>query len=785
MAGNFVDSLLIAVGLDTKGVAEGVQEVGKTLDSGLKGAFDNAVKGASPLGEALKGLKHDAEDLKKPVDATAEALKNLGVRSAAQIHELMEKVKADMAQAMNDPRLTDRDKMLVWEKAKAQLEGYEKELKTGLPAAAQQGFAGAEAAAGRFKGFMSSIWAQVSGPLMGAFAIGGSVSSFISNSMSAGELAEKLKVDVEEIQIWSGAMERAGGSASGLQSTIEKLNASGKANGDVFGTLMDLAAKAETMGKEAFVEHAKRLEIDEKTIEVLAQGKKALEAHLKKQEELGVYTKEDAEQSKAFKQGLADLLQAWDGLTSFIGRFAVPVMTAVAAVLTGVVADLRAHTPFVVAAIGTVGAALAYRLMPPLKELPKLVSGVSKAFLRWMPFVAVIAGIALLIDDFYAYLTGGQSALEEVWAIFGTGPEIMAKLAAAWEVLKGGIRTAWEGVKQLIAYMRDLAKASGWLDGLKNALKGVAQIFKGLFSGNAADIGKGFGRLFRGLGQMVLGSLRSLGTIIKDLVKGWFSFDGEGITLSGVVSAIWKAITTAFANIGKFIKSFWEGAFDIELPSLDELGKKIWNTIKNVIDDLKKMIPDAFKNLFKDIKFPSVKDLLGGAGDIAGGAVGLVKGGLGKAGDFFGDLFKGAGPETAKAGAQVEDGMAKTAGNVEGGFMSTWTKASSAAVSLFGGAAKDIRAMFSGIFAELQAQAQSMVAGARAMAGGGAMVPAFAGVRAQNAGAQNVSQSSSVHIGTMNVQTRATDANGVAKGMQGALGRNRLVQSSQSGTVTK
>ena len=854
MAGNFVDSLLIAIGLDTKGVAEGVQQVGAQLDSGLSAAAQSAASKMSPLGEALKGLADKAgevakpakeslqalhglglkaaseyqeqidaikaglaqiqndpalsasdkasamdaasakidelktkmDGLKEPASEAMQVLKDLGIRTTEEIQKSLDALKAKLAAVQNDPALTARDKMAAMKELQAQIERTEMELKRGLPQAAAQGFAGAEAAANKFKGFMSSIWAQVSGPLMGAFAIGGSVSSFISNSMSAGELAEKLKVDVEEIQIWSGAMERAGGSAASLQATIEKLNASGKANGDVFGTLMDLAAKAETMGKEAFIEHAKRLEIDEKTIEVLAQGKKALEAHLKKQEELGVYTKEDAEQSKAFKQGLADLLQAWDGLTSFIGRFAVPVMTAVAAVLTGVVADLRAHTPFVVAAIGTVGAALAYRLMPPLKELPKLVSGVSKAFLRWMPFVAVIAGIALLIDDFYAYLTGGQSALEDVWAIFGTGPEIMAKLAAAWEVLKGGIRTAWEGIKQFIAYMRDLAEASGWLDGLKNALKGVAQIFKGLFSGNAADIGKGFGRLFRGLGQMVLGSLRSLGTIIKDLVKGWFSFDGEGITLSGVVSAIWKAITTAFTNIGKFIASFWEGAFDIELPSLDELGKKIWNTIKNVIDDLKKMIPDAFKNLFKDIKFPSVKDLLGGAGDIAGGAVDLVKGGLGKAGDFFGDLFKGAGPETAKAGAQVEDGMARTAGNVEGGFMTTWMNASNAAVSLFGGAAKDIRAMFSGIFAELQAQAQSMVAGARAMvAGGGAMVPAYAGVRAQNAGARNVNQSSSVHIGTMNVQTQATDAKGVARGMQGALSKNSLVRTSQTGTVQK
>ena len=71
------------------------------------------------------------------------------------------------------------------------------------------------------------------------------------------------------------------------------------------------------------------------------------------------------------------------------------------------------------------------------------------------------------------------------------------------------------------------------------------------------------------------------------------------------------------------------------------------------------------------------------------------------------------------------------------------------------------------------------------VAGGGAMVPAYAGVRAQNAGARNVSQSSNVHIGTMNVQTQATDAKGVARGMQGALSKNSLVRTSQTGTVQK
>ena len=323
MAGNFVDTLLIGIGLDTSKVAEGAKDVGKQIADGVR------------------------DSVAKIPDQVTPAL---------------------------------------------------------------------ETAAGKAKSIFSSIWGQILGPLAGAFTVGSAVSNYISNSIGAGELAEKLKVDVEEIQVWSGAMERAGGSASGLQSTIEKLNASGKAQGDAIGVLLDLADKAETMSKDAFYAKAKELEIDEKTIEVLAQGRKALDEHLKRQKELGVYTKEDAENSKKFKQSVADLLQVWDSFTSFIGRLAVPVMKWLADVLTDAVVFLRQHTPFVVAAIGLVGAALAVKLMPPLRELPKLIAGVSRAFMRWFPIIAVIAGIALVIDDLYAYLSGGNSQFAEFWS---------------------------------------------------------------------------------------------------------------------------------------------------------------------------------------------------------------------------------------------------------------------------------------------------------------------------------------------------------------------------------
>lgn len=853
MASNFVDSLVIAVGIDTSQIAEGIQKVGAKLDSGLSAAAQSAATKMSPLGEALRGFAEKADAIKAPVQEGLQAIHDLGLRSTQEIQQAIDKLKEGLEKIKADATLTDRDKAAAVAQTTAQIERLENELKRGLPQAAAQGFAGAEVAANKFKGVIGSIWAQVSGPLLGAFATGNAISSYISNAVSAGELADKCKADIEQIQIWSGAMERAGGSASGLQGTIEKLNASGKANGDVFGTLMGLAEKAEHMTKEAFAEHAKRLEIDEATIQVLAQGRKALEAHLKKQEELGVYTKEDAEQSKRFKQSLADLLQAWDGFTSFIGRITVPVMKWLADVLTSVVVFMRQHTPLVASAIGVVGAALASRLLPPLRELPKLIANVSKAFLRWMPFVAVVAGLAILIDDFYAYLVGGNSAFGEFWSIFGTGPEILAKLNSAWNETKAVLAAIGTGAAQLVRYWFDLMRASGMLVALGQTFRGLLQILKGIFTFDWSLLGEGLSNVLNGMVRSVASAFKGLGLLARDAVRAIWSAlrshvpgfakwaDGIADTLSGLfhldlgkilsglgkvfsgmgtmlVSGIkgllnlsanaWSAIIEVFTgqkiDLAKWVNEAWgkasakfteikdwvlkwiAGLFGGgEAPDFGAMAQKIWDSITKTFDDLKQWVVNWFKGLFTGIEIPSIGNLLGGAGDVAGGAADLVKGGLGKVGDFFGGLFKDAGPETAKAGAQVEDGMAKTAGEVEGGFTAAWKGASSAAVSLFGGAANEIRAIFGGIFAEFQTQAQAMVAGARVFAGGGAMVPAFAGVRPQAMGARNVSQSSSVHISQMTVNTRATDANGVAKGMQGALGRNQIVRSAQSGTLPK
>jgi len=800
MAGNFVDSLVIGIGLDTSQIAEGVQKVGAQLDSGLSAAAQSAASKMSPLGEALKNLSTQAEGIKEPVQAGLDALHGLGLRSTEEIQQAIDKLKEGLEKIKADVTLTDRDKAAAVAQTTAQIERLEKELKQGLPQAAQQGFAGAEAAAGKFKGFISSIWAQISGPLLGAFAIGGTISSYISNATAAGELADRLKVDVEEIQIWSGAMERAGGSAASLQTTIEKLNASGKANGDAIGVLLGLADQAEAMSKEAFVQKAKELEIDEKTIEVLQRGRKALEEHLKTQKELGAYRKEDAENARKFKQALSDLLAAWDGLTSYLGRLATPVMEWAAKVLKDIVVFLRNHAPMTAAALTMIGAAIAYKLLPPLRQLPAALSKVWAGFLRFAPFVVVIGALALLFDDLWGYMHGEDAEFSEFWAILGTGPELLAKWEKGWKEFKETASDALNTIRDLARNLNESMEKHGAYGALAEQFKGNIELIKGLAKMDGKTIAEGLWDSITGSFKVLSSMNTVLGDAIVGAVKKAFSLLPSEATLDSWEAELEKSFSGFIMGLGAKIHQWSAGLFkDLGLPPFDEVSA----AFDQLMADIRAKISKWWDSLFSGFKLPRI---FGGDDDEEEGpkaepesgqagakvsekargygeqAADALKAGLGKIGDFFGDMFKDAQPATEEAGAKVESGMKKTADVVQQGFNSAWNATRDFAVTQFQGAAVTIQGIFAGIVSGIETQVGNLVMGAQRMMQPG-MVPAAAGVRAQNAGNRSSTFNQQNKI---NVYAPGGDPAKVQQGVQRGLNQNgRTVRAAASGTVQK
>ena len=667
MAGNFVDSLVIGIGLDTTQVAEGAKNIGKQIADGVK--------------------------------------------------DSVEQIPDQITPAL-------------------------------------------EETAAKAKGIFSNLWSQILGPLAGAFTIGNAISSYISNATGAGELADKLKVDIEEIQIWSGAMDRAGGSASSLQATIEKLTKSGKDNGDVFGTLLGLAEQAETMSKEAFYAKAKELEIDEKTIEVLQRGKKALEEHLKTQKELGAYRKEDAENAKKFKQALSDLLAAWDSLTAYLGRFATPVMEWAAKMLKDIVVFLRNHAPMTAAALAMIGAAIAYKLLPPLRQLPAALAKVWAGFLRFAPFVVVIGALALLFDDLWGYMHGEDAEFSEFWAILGTGPELLAKWEKGWKEFKETASDALTTIRDLARNLNESMEKHGAYGALAEQFKGNIELIKGLAKGDGKIIAEGLWDSIVGTFKVMSSMNTVLGDAIVGAVKKAFSLLPSEATLDEWETSLEKSFSGFITGLDAKIHQWSANLFkDLGLPSFDA----VIAAFENLMADIGARISKWWKGLFKDFKLPSI---FGGDEE--------KKEDLG--------IAKGAETETQQAGATVKAGMAKTAQNVKQGFDHAWSATRDFAVTQFQSAAVTIQGIFAGIVSGIETQVGNLVLGAQRMMQPG-MVPAAAGVRAQAAGGRG---GTVIQNNKINVDARGGDPAKVQQGVERGLSNNgRTVRAAASGTVQK
>ena len=881
MADGFLQSLAIALKLDTSDMSAGIQKVASEIDSNLKGAFEGlspaldglaeeiarAAAEAQALGETSdfmagleEGLQAAAEEAGLLGTEAAETAQGIvdGFMEAAEEAGLLGEAVGETGAAMEDAAATGTSAGNQMEQALSEVaEGAHDAANTirrELPAAAQQAAAGMSPplnnVASKFKNFAM----QMIGPIAGAFAISGAVSTFMNGAMAAKEAAQQFGVASDELQLWQGAITRAGGNVGKFEMSLRRMATSAKVAGDPLKAMYDLAGQAEKMSRDSFEAKAKELGIDTATIGVLYQGRKALDEHLKRAKEIGIYEQRHIEMAEKLKIGLWELNGSFDGLKNELLIMVLPAMQKALQVLTDITLFVSNHAPFVATAIGVVGAALAIKLLPPLKEIPKYIRLAWSAFTRWAPIIAIIAAIALVIEDFWGYLTGAESELADFWAIFGTGPEILAALQSGWATLKDVLVAVGIGLKNIIKYLINVGQASGILGDLGQAFRGLLQMIKGLFTLDWGTFHKGLANVshaildlliapFRAGAIMIQDGFRALMNALRNLVpgfaqwadgiidifKGIFNLDfgqiasGIGNAFSGGVEMAIAALRNLLGIAGSIISAIVETIFGVDID-LSGMFTRAWDAVVEWFGSLKDWIWNWFKGLFSGIELPSIGELLGGAGEIAKGTVGVVGNVIGGAmdigksiGGWFKGLFSGSDddtvppaqnaaatfsnamkdamdldglyddvePLTSAAGQTVSGVMADTASTVESGFNAAWSSTASVAVSEFQGAASTIQAIFANVIGNIGASLNGMIAGAQAMAAGGAMVPAFAGVRAMNAGGTVNNSSSAVNIGTMNVSTRATDANGVARGMQGALNKNRLVQAGQSGVNQK
>ncbi len=438
-------------------------------------------------------------------------------------------------------------------------------IKLGLdPSDLKQGISKAQGmlndfSTGFMQGFQSKIAAGFAGVLGGA-ALTALYNQYTATADAMGKMADALDLNIEDLHAWSEAAGRAGGSAEAFQASVRALSgqlarqatmgtsragaileaqgiATVKDDGsarEVFDVFEDLAAKAKEMSKAEFFGIGRALGLDQGTIMLLQQGRDGLKDAVRLQKQLGTYTKEDAQVTAYFNDRVADSKQAFMALASIVFRMVTPALSYMVEGLTNFVSYLRKHENAVKAFFLLIAGLISTLVIPAFAQM-------AAALLANPIFqiAAVLAGLALVIEDLVVWANGGKSALGDMWAALFGSPDEALKL---WSDIKTGAVEAWTTLKTAAA------DAINYVSGLLDKIDWAAI---GRDARAAWDtISTGAAELYAFLEPLISSMLTAVGDMIDALVSLWTNHSD---TIMTVLGALWDAIKTNLASALKIL----------------------------------------------------------------------------------------------------------------------------------------------------------------------------------------------------------------------------------------
>ena len=391
-------------------------------------------------------------------------------------------------------------------------------------------------------GAFGQIRNQVVG-LFAAFTAGAGIKAFISDvtatDAATGRLAKNMGMSSETLTAWQGVADRAGGSASGIAGSMQGLtnqfqqlaltgqssvvpyfravgvqiaDASGRMRpmGDI---LLDLADKFSKMDPAKAQALGAGMGLDSGTINVLMQGRSAVTALLAEQEKLGHANKADTDSAASRQKAMNALTQASEDLGRKLLTAATPAILMVTDALTKFSTWAAQHRDLVQAVfIGLTVAVVAFAavLAAPLAGVAALTVAIA----------AAVAAIAILYDDWTAWTSGGQSAFAGFWQYF----------ADKWASVSGTVLPIFDAMK---TYVMDLVRT----------FKDAFMLIYTLFFGTSSDIRAAWETLTGDLGNDVLAFVdlvKKLGPALLDAFKAAFNAAFDWV--EGRAKAIWDAI---------------------------------------------------------------------------------------------------------------------------------------------------------------------------------------------------------------------------------------------------
>lgn len=315
----------------------------------------------------------------------------------------------------------------------------------------------------------------------GIVAIKSMIQDFIETNSQLDRLSKNLNVSVSDISAWSNATEKLGGSAAGLQGTLNMLSteqtriatfgeskliplfsamgigmfdASGHAR-SLFDILLDLQKGFSRMDRTRANNLGLMNGIDQGTMNLLLSNRKELELEIKRQKDHNVVTKAQGEEASRLKDKVVGLKQTFAAFGRELLMDAAPSVEKLLNILQKFGTWIEKNKEFVedflkVIAVGLGAIAIA--------TLPiDLVT---------VAVIALAAAIALLWQDYQTWKRGGDALIP-------------------WDKWKPGIDAATAALSTLKdvidAIFGDKSAANRWMNNFLAGLDAIGGKLKGIF----------------------------------------------------------------------------------------------------------------------------------------------------------------------------------------------------------------------------------------------------------------------------------------------------------------
>lgn len=352
---------------------------------------------------------------------------------------------------------------------------------------------------------------------VGSIAIGTLKAISVASAELIGQIdqqSKSMRLDIEVMQQWQGAFESAGASAEGFNSLFKRMQEKSK---DPIKAIEQLSNRFHKLSDAQRQAEGKKLGLDQGAIALLGQGKRGIDELLRKQRELGIVTKEQAEIAKQYNDQQRIAKQVMQDVKNQIGSVILPVLTWLLKKYVDIVQYLKQHKPFVYAFFAGLAAVIAWMFFPALiKATVATWAFLSPWILIGGAIFLVAAAIALVIDDIYNFLKGNNSVIGELakkWPIVG---DVIRGIAKAVGYVIDAFADLWETVTTIIGAIVDILKnPQAAIDDISRELGKLIDQFPVL-----RKVVDGISAAFRAFGEVGKIAIQGIIWVVEKLMKG-------------------------------------------------------------------------------------------------------------------------------------------------------------------------------------------------------------------------------------------------------------------------